>query len=621
MKGSRKVIQLTEAISKQQIIKNLQDESFDAETLIQNIEELGAPSFELAYKAPLNDLSWIYVLKFLSLKKKENDQNISKEEAHALYEISFIIKNKVAVDEKIKEFILSFLKTKSYREWFLKYSDYKPEIAQAIKDFLVKKTISPIFVGDGYKIYEVNTYSEIRTIAPPPDTNWCVSSSNGEAYMEQYKDAGLKMYALIFDNGEKFLLTVPGPEIIEDIKEYYMKTRNEEEFFRKFLNTLKEEDEDILIKIVKRRFPILQEIEKNPEEFSKIKEEYYNNLELAVQEAFNTLYDTIDESVKKFIEKFKKDMSSYDMVNIIYNPVIKKYQNNQITSSIVKHFLELSNTIKKIVNMNNLLNIGKLKYTQFDAYIFQNYTIDYDFLVKVFDAQKYSKTSDVAGINIFEFANKNDNHFSPEDYMPYYMNGPYIAKIHPYIEEYFYDTGGAITFERFFYNYFNKILEIFLDTNDGNIIDNIMLEYTENEINEILRKVNIDELKDFITSRSKMHYILFTSSEFEIRQFITENIDFQKNLFKENRAILYDKRMHEVMQKNVHLLEKNKEEFESFYVFTPSPDDFAYYSSYAYFVLLYHAYMELAKISDSKKITDRLAYTEDIVNKYKEIFK
>lgn len=240
---------VTEAISKQNIIKTLKAPDFNIENLLAEFETAYNATFESYGLNNGKPVPYVgaYVMKIFSLLKKKENRSQRDEEDFLLMMpvimafISFIVNKKIlsSLPSEFQTLINELPSIKNFdglMEWSNKFFENLPTLKGILQDIFVKHYYKPIVTGDGFKIYKFTNYAEARAIGA--DTHWCVSSSNGANIIRDYLQDN-DLYALVLEEStvkEKFLLTIPKPyhlKLDSDSKINNIIEKNIENVFKK----------------------------------------------------------------------------------------------------------------------------------------------------------------------------------------------------------------------------------------------------------------------------------------------------------------------------------------------------------------------------------------------------
>lgn len=534
---------IIEAITKEQIIKNLKSSTFDVEGILDNLELTARTSFRSKYFINPPELVWIYVLKFLTIVKNNSLDPFSYV-GEFLAEMSFIIRNKLPVE---KDLIQSFLRIKNLNEfnaWVAKYNERRENIRKAIASSVRKQTIAPIFVGKDFEIYHIKTYNDARTIAPPPETKWCVSSSNGEQHLKLYNKSKTNLYALIFlNNDEKYLLTIPDEEEMEKIKALadeslitktaskYFNKKSMIEHLKSFLLDLKyklDAMNNIFEKVEKLK-PLdhyIQELNK------KIKLEIFANLGLITHK--------FGEAISPYVPlKYIFSFGSHGILNIINNIVIiaikifvKNFNNDGLFELINIYKNYLNDSVFTFLKTTDIMSINEI-----DDFI-------NSFVSSITDQQKV----------YYEFANKNNSHIDIIPFIEYFENIPHFRKNKDFIMDYLYTKHGSNNLlpEKIKKNIknagYNVLSDIFVTNPElsGLFSDLMKTAHKVKEIN--FEEVSINnELLDFLEflkkvafENSPLYTYYFKFLDFSYLKLYTEDFEVFVNKVYEECQSLYD---------------------------------------------------------------------------------
>lgn len=457
---------INEAISRENIIKTLKSDTFDAEAALTAFEE----KYKTILKeANLPEVPYVraYVLKALSLFKKSNPAStiMDSKVYFPITAYSYVTKKKImsSMDEYIQNLFNDFSQLKTYEDmlrWAEKFTiNITQTIIQDLQDIQIKSIYKPEVKGPGFSIYQFTKYAEARAIGA--DTHWCVSSSNGASIIKKYVPKN-KLYALILTNApkdnDKFLLTVPNNlDIIDQIKidaqKIVIKDIFEKKFTTKNLSTLavnaniknliynitarlKSTDGIPITDIVLRTAYInplsvklyagLLELFYKEKEYSKIVDYLYidctimflnyfakNITALTPNSFFTNLEPPDDLNDSDIITFFKKFISGGDLI---------PHGSLAIYADKLGLELGMPDAFNYIKDLEEYLT-KITKYRTTNSYLASEFITSSEYVKQL--KEKYEQTDDV----FFEFADKIDNHSVPfVEYINYYSKIPNINK-------------------------------------------------------------------------------------------------------------------------------------------------------------------------------------------------
>lgn len=458
------------------IIKIFADENFNAEYYYKAITKNGKEEFEKTFSIAPFDINGAYLLKVLSLIKKQvsgksedsYELNIKFNIlGYALYVISYIKRKAVKLPDDVAKFVNEFVKLASFNDlqaWLANFiHTYHEKIENSILDTLLKERISPIGTGDNYKIYEITDYKQAKLIAHPPDTIWCIVSSDGEYHLNDYLlKRKLRLFVLIFDDGQKFLLGVPNEEYIERLKDP-----------NKFLEYVIDDGIDKYAPI------IINKIEETIKSIDLIKNNYNDVINNIVKDLVKYFLTNTGEFVRKTFRGF--------VSNQLYDVMTRAtYLYIDIISKITKKYINQLPNSQQLSEASSYYSLSKK--TSFVDYII-NKLVD-SYLDRV----------------MFEFKDKEDKAVNFENYVDYYSRHiPYIKRNIDIMRKYFdfkqtySDTNQEIYIIKRLLENTNYTLSEFISEKSDKASKLINLTAIMNDKVEKLKSaLNINDTNDFI---------------------------------------------------------------------------------------------------------------------------
>lgn len=444
--------ELLEAVSKQQIIKSLNGETFDVNGLLKRIEELWEES---SLNSSLNytpKILWVYFLKILSILKKaglslHEIENVLQLVNDPIWMLCYITEKKFqnAVSSEHMKKLNSIMSIKSNDELIEWAEDFKKNHYNLLKEELLKVSIKmiykPIIEGKNFEIYEIHNFNEARAIAA--DTYWCVAgSSEGPRYCTKYlKNANL--YALMLDDWKrKFLLTVPNERVYNLIKNEFESEINKISYkkligvsaVKREITRTKKVDLDSLINykfpntyVSTFNYKILQKIIDN--------DDHGYSRSITLESLFSQVMNTpkMIKFLRIFNNKFYQDATSEFYGN--FQDIFKESLYDVISQNFKRVFYPVSDIIKHRDNVFDVLTIfissrylhnvfprgetfsfykeivSKLSSEEIEANLKSRFKRKINTILKEID---------VSEAPLFEFADKTNRHISVAPYVEYY---------------------------------------------------------------------------------------------------------------------------------------------------------------------------------------------------------